>query len=275
MKLLTFPIAVLIAVTTSAVAMADSVYYSQPGANGIQSVSGTILQETASFLEIETVDGETVSIPMTSVFQIVRGDPASVPDTELTLARPRAARKYRLGIAGGMNFSNMSVDPVGLEEDDSLMSYAVGAWWGLPVNRRVTIQAAALYSVKGDSESDGGYTTSTRMSYIDVPVLAKIGFRHGSPARPSLFLGPSMAVNLSAKSSFEGAGTSTDVDVKEKVNALDLGVVVGGGVEFPIGTRTYGVDLRYSKGLSNVGGEGANGTAHNDVLAVMGSIAFQ
>jgi hypothetical protein len=113
------------------------------------------------------------------------------------------------------------------------------------------------------------------MSYIDVPVLAKIGFLHGSAAQPSLFLGPSLAVNLSANSKLEGQGADIDVDVKDQVRALDVGLVVGGGVEIPVGKRTYGVELRYSKGLSNAAGEEANGTAHNDVIALMASIGLQ
>jgi hypothetical protein len=174
-----------------------------------------------------------------------------------------------------MNFANLAVDPQALEEQDQLKSYAVGAWWGLPLNRRFTFRTEGLYSVKGDAESAGGYTTSTRIRYIDVPVLAKIGFLHDSSIQPSLFAGPALALCLSAKSTFEGGGTETELDVKDQIRPVDVGLVVGGGLDFPIGGRSYGVELRYSKGLTNAVGDEANGTAHNDVLAVMASFGLQ
>jgi hypothetical protein len=183
-------------------------------------------------------------------------------------------RVYHYGFKGGMNVSNLSVDPQDLEEGDSLRSYALGGWLGVPLNRRLAVQAEALYSVKGDSETVGGYTTSTRLAYIDVPVVARVGFLHDAAAQPSLFLGPLLAVNVSASSKLEGDGVDTEVDVKDDVRAFELGLVMGGGVDFAVGRRTVGVELRYSKGLSNIAGDGANGTARNDVLAILGSIGL-
>ena len=258
-----------------AVVQADTIYFSKPGTHGIQTISGEIVQELGNVLEIVTEDGRTVSIPQTDVFQVVRDAPPAAGYMDADLANSRSAGATHVGIKGGMNISNMSVDPQELEDDGSLKSYAVGAWWGIPVNRRLTIQPEAFYSVRGDAETVDGYTTSTQMGYIDVPVLAKIGFMHGAPAQPSLFIGPSLAVNVSANSQLEGDGTDTEIDVADQVRAFDLGLVVGGGVDFVLGERTFGIDLRYSKGLSNIAGDGANGSARNDVIAIMGSIGLQ
>jgi len=290
MKLCKLSLAVLTTLACATAAAADTVYYDHPDTNGIESVSGTIVQETGSLLRITTADGQTVSIPKADVFQIIRDTPPTAGPSDSDLARDtrstaghsdfvpvssQSTTVYHVGIKGGINISNLNVDPQELEDDNSLQSFAVGAWWGIPVNRRLTIQTEALYSVKGDAESAGGYTASTHMGYIDVPVLAKIGFLHSAPVQPSLFLGPSLAVNLSAKSKLQGNGSDADVDVKDQVRTFDFGLVVGGGVDFQVAERTFGVDLRYSKGLSNVVGEGANGSARNDVIAVMGSIGLQ
>ncbi|MGQ0721364.1 MAG: porin family protein [Candidatus Eiseniibacteriota bacterium] len=266
-------------------AHADTVYYQPRGEHGIESVSGTIVQEDDNVVEVTTADGRTVSIPKANVYQIVRDKPSTAgpslealssgEESHFDPSGSRSSRAYHFGLRGGMNISNMSVDPQDLEDDGSLKSFAAGAWWGLPLTRRLTLQAEALYSVKGDAESADGYTASTHMTYIDVPVVAKIGFLHGAPFRPSLFLGPELSVNLSASSKLEGEGNTIDVDVKDQVNPVDVGLVVGGGVDFPLGGRSYGVELRYSKGLSNAAGESANGDARNDVIAVMGSIGLQ
>jgi Outer membrane protein beta-barrel domain len=257
-----------------ALVRADAVYYSKSGASGIQSVSGTIVRETSSVVEVRTEDGHTVSIPRSNVFQIIRGaaSPTAHPEVGTGGAEPDNLR--HMGVKGGMNISNVSADPQDLEDSGSLQSYAFGAWWGIPLNRHVTIQPEAYYSVKGDAETSGGYTSSTRISYVDVPVLVKLGFLQDAPARPSLFLGPSMGVNLAAKATLEGPGTSVDVDVKDRVHPLELAFVVGGGLDFPVAGRTFGVDVRYSRGLNNVA-DGVNGTGYNSVLAIMGSVGLQ
>jgi hypothetical protein len=281
------PLAVLLALLAlacPALAQVAIVFYSASGGEGIESVSGTIVEKTERHLKVETEDGRIISIPQKNVYHIIGNSPAALdksdPDLLNSLStRGRRSREtgstHHLGIKGGMNIANMSVDPQDLEEENSLRSYAIGAWYGVPLNRRLTIQTEAIYSVKGDSESGDGYTATTRMGYIDVPVLAKIGFLHGSPARPSLFLGPSVGVNVSANSKFEGGGSDMDLDVKEDVRTFDFGLVIGGGVDFAVGEHTYGVDLRYSRGLTNVAGEGANGDARNHVFAVMGSMRLQ
>lgn len=275
MSLRTLSLALLLALVSPAVVHADAVYFSQAGANGIQSVSGTIVKETSIVLEIVTADGRTVSIPRGNVYQIVRDASSSAGHSDVDPGTLFATGAGRLGVKGGMNISNMSVDPQSLEDENSLQSFALGIWWGFPVTRRLTIQPEALYSMKGDSESAGGYTSSTHLGYIDVPVLAKIGFMHGSTARPSLILGPLLAMNISASSKFEGDDSSIDVDVKDQIRPMEFGFVIGGGVEFPVGERVFGVELRYSKGLSNFADESANGSGRNDVLAIMGSIGVQ
>ena len=195
------------------------------------------------------------------------------PDAIVAPPRPARARHY--GVKGGMNSSNLSVDPTALEDRGSLTSYAFGAWYGIPLNRRFTVQTEALYSVKGDAETSGGYTASTHVSYLDVPVLAKVGFLHGAPVQPALFVGPSLALNVSAKSKLEGEGNTLDMDIKDEVRNFDLGLVLGGGVDFSVGTHTCGVELRYSKGLTNAASDALAGSARNDVLAIMGSVGLE
>lgn len=268
----------------STVVRADTVYYGGAGVSGIASVTGTIVSETELELSVKTEDGKTISILQSDVYQVIRGTGSSEGhslesmslgnDVARPMRAPRAPRPYRYGLKGGMNLSNMNADPQELEEDDSLKSFALGGWWSLPLNRRLSVQAEALYSIKGDSEEVGGVTSSTRMTYIDVPVLARIGFRRGSPAQPTFLVGPSIALNISSTSKLESPSGDLEVDVKDLTRPIDLGVIVGGGVDFLFKERSYGVELRYSKGLSNAVTEDANGSAKNDVLALIGSVSL-
>ena len=276
MKLRPHVLAAVIAMAAPAIVQADTVFYS--GGNGISSVTGTIVKQNSDVVEVLTSDGKTVTIDGNDVFQIIRENQffeGGDLDPGTSKSQSHSTRNDHFGLKGGMNISNMSADPQNLEEEDSLKSFAFGAWYGLPLNRRVTFQPEAYYSVKGDAESVNGFTTSTKVSYLDLPVLAKIGFLHSASVQPSLFVGPSVAFNLSAKSKFEGDGSDIEVDVKDQMNTLDVGVVVGGGVDIPVAGRNFGLELRYSKGLTNAVGDEANGDAHNDVIAVMGSIGLQ
>jgi hypothetical protein len=281
----------LVMISVPAALRADTIYYEQSGVPGIQSTSGTIVRETDDRVEIATPDGHTISIDQDDVFQIIRDAPRREQTDRLedfpgaaALARRgtvfddtdfRSTAAYHYGFKGGMNVSNVRAVPQELEDGGSLRGYALGFWCGVPVWRRLTIQTEALFSMKGDSESASGYTVSTHLGYFELPVLARVDLLHDALARPFLFVGPSLAINLSARSKFEGDDTSVDVDVKDQVGGIDLGLVVGGGLDFALGGKTLGVDVRYSRGLTDVVGDGVNASAHNESIAVMTSIGLR
>jgi hypothetical protein len=286
-------VALVIAFIDPAALHADTIYYRQAGVDGIQTATGTIVRETDGVVEIATADGRTVSIDRDDVFEIVRdsssADGRSEPAGGLedfpaasAVARGESydgtgsgsGTVYHWGFKGGMNISNMRADPQELEEGGSLRSYVLGAWCGVPLSRHLMIQTEALFSMKGDAETAAGYTASTRLGYFELPVLARVGFLHGAPVQPSLFGGPSLAINFSARAKLEGEGSDVEVDVKDQVAAFDLGLVVGGGLDFAVGATSLGFDVRYSRGMLDVG-DGANGSARNEVVTVMGSVALR
>jgi len=293
-----FFVALLIVVVGPKALYADTIYYQEPGVTDIKSVSGTIVRETDNLVEIRTADGRSVSIARDDVFEIIHDAPAArkvtvqkgaVPDDILKdfPAAAAAARgedyddpgsqsavRYHYGILGGLASSNVRADPQALEEGGSLLGYALGLWWGVPLGNRLMIQPEALFSMKGDSESASGYTASTSLGYIEVPVLARFCILPNASVQPALFAGPSMAFNLSAHAKLEGEGRNVDVNVKDEVASFEFGLVAGGGLGFVVGGKTLGVDVRYSRGLSDVG-DGVSGSAHNEAVAVMLSFGLQ
>ena len=167
------------------------------------------------------------------------------------------------GIKGGVNFANQSVDPSDLEPDNSRTGLALGGYVGIPVMPSFKIQPEALFMMKGDA---GSNEDTYKLNYVEVPVLAKIGFLSQSPAHPSLFAGPSVAFNTTAKADAAG----TEVDLKDATNTVDFGLVVGGGVDF----SKVGIDVRYSRGLSNVAKDSGDTTVNNSVISLMGTFRF-
>jgi hypothetical protein len=190
----------------------------------------------------------------------------------LVASGPSAAMgPVEAGVKGGVNFANQSTDPSDAELQDSRMGLALGGFVGIPVMPSVKIQPEALFMMKGDEEEADGATGSYKLSYIEVPVLAKIGFLSQSPAHPSLFVGPSFGINTGATAEGESGGLSFEADVKDQTKPVDVGVVVGGGVDF----QNFGVDVRYTRGISNViDVEGSDVEANNSVISLMGSLRF-
>ncbi|MDH3891711.1 MAG: PorT family protein [candidate division Zixibacteria bacterium] len=105
-----------------------------------------------------------------------------------------------------------------------------------------------ISAVDADGPSD-----EVTLSYIQIPVLVKYVFPLEGKIKPSIMLGPSLAINLSAKDKASGWGAGWDGDF-DIINAKkwEISGVIGAGVAFPVGKLTFGVDVRYDKGFTNV-----------------------
>jgi hypothetical protein len=175
------------------------------------------------------------------------------------------------GVKGGVNFASQTWDPSTAEPADYRTGLALGGFVGIPVMPSVKIQPEALFMMKGDEGESGGVTGTYKLNYIEVPVLAKVGFMSQSPAHPTLFVGPSIAINTTAKAEVSGGGLNAETDVKDDTNTMDFGVVVGGGIDF----TKIGFDVRYTRGLTNVNNsDGDDTTVNNSVISVMGTFRF-
>lgn len=188
------------------------------------------------------------------------------------VAGPAAAMgPLQAGVKGGLNIANQTADDSDMELADSRSGMALGAWVRVPATPMVSIQPEALFSMKGDREEDAGVTGTVKVDYLEVPVLAKLSLAKASPAKPTVFLGPSMGFNLSAKSEIDGTGIlDGETDLKDSTKGVDFGVVVGGGVEF----NNFGLDLRYTHGLSNINDTDSGVEVKNNVISIMGSFSF-
>ena len=175
------------------------------------------------------------------------------------------------GVKGGVNIANQTVDPSTGELQNSLPGYSMGVWWGVPVNRSLSIRPEALFTMKGDRQKDSNMDASIKMSYIEVPVLATMSFLQDAKTQPSLFVGPSLGFNVGAKAEVGSAS----VDVKDQTKSTEVGLVMGGGLDFAVGPKnTLGLDVRYNLGLTNVA-DASGVTTKNQGICIMGTYGFQ
>lgn len=184
-----------------------------------------------------------------------------------------ASAQISIGVKGGANISNVSATENGGEPElpyDSRTGLLLGATVGVTVTPWLTVQLDGRYSQKGTKQTEDEVIASLRLSYIDVPLIAKAYIpTKGSPVMPFLYAGGFVGFETSCGLSTSGA-VSVDVDcetadVGRQTN--DYGVVFGGGTDVRLGPGAITLDVEYSLGLRNLADDADTGEAYSRVFS--------
>ena len=138
------------------------------------------------------------------------------------------------------------------------------------------ISADVLYSQWGANYDDNRtYRFHQNVSYLEIPVVARYFLNLSGNFRPNVFVGPSLAVKMSAKRTkgevINGVPANVNADNTGDFNSLDLGATGGIQLNWGVGHRQrFLVDARYTLGLGNVQQLpnlwGPNRSLHNSVF---------
>jgi len=130
------------------------------------------------------------------------------------------------------------------------------------------IQPEAYYTMKGATLKINGADLTFSFDYIEVPFLLKLIIPvEGSNIRPSIFAGPSIGFNTTAKITGEANGESDEHDLKDNTKSTDFSLALGGGIGFMVGGNELGFDVRYILGLSSIDDTSDNADVKNTVIA--------
>lgn len=174
------------------------------------------------------------------------------------LAAPVYGQGVRLGLKGGVASSTVYGDEIEDGEAESLTRFAGGVFMEFGVAPLLSIQPELLLSLKGAStidKSGGDDSGDVRLSYIEVPVLAKITLG-GAPLRPSIFAGPAVAFNTSCEVEFDAVPGvdfecgDEEADVVDR-KSTEFSAIFGVGLAQSLGLIDFVVDGRYNVGLSS------------------------
>lgn len=176
----------------------------------------------------------------------------------------------QVGFKGSMNIATLYDSDV---ETDSRIGLSAGIFTSLDIpNSPVSIQPELLYSQKGAKETGtfngDEYTVTTKLDYIELPVLAKFRFVNTEPMTPHVYFGPYLGYNLNAKAEVEGNGGSIGGNIEDSINDIDFGMVVGAGLEI----QQFLLGVRYSPGFTEIGDESNNLDAKNSVISITAGI---
>ncbi len=127
------------------------------------------------------------------------------------------------------------------EDSDMRTSIAFGAFAKFNLSETFAFQPELLYSGQSAKESyteEGiDFDGTLKMDYLNVSLMFKYYASNGF----NIQAGPQIGFLLPAKYKMEAAGESMDVDVKDEMKDLDLGLNLGLGYDLESG---IGIDLR-------------------------------
>ncbi|HPS65900.1 MAG TPA: porin family protein [Ignavibacteria bacterium] len=163
------------------------------------------------------------------------------------------SQNLRIGPKIGVNFANTFEDPS--YNSSNRTGLIIGGVLDIRISDEFYIQPEAEYIMKGNQFTNGiGNTVKYKLDYIQFPVYFKFRFPiTGSSLHPFILGGPTFGFNVNAQSEESNRTTSVTTDISSDIESMDVGLDIGGGLEFPIAPNaSMYVSLMYGAGISNV-----------------------
>lgn len=191
-----------------------------------------------------------------------------------------AQQRFSAGPRLGLNLSTLRGDVTGYKLSPGLVAGAFVMYSSL---NHFGISADVLYSQRGGRfpSSGPGVTEFTqRINYLEIPVALRYFLTLSGNFRPNIFLGPSLALPLSAKRVNQKLNSVDQPDVvnSDAFKNADLGLFAGLQLNWPgLGDRQrFLIDARYTYGLADVtslpipGGTGGQSIYNSTITLTLG-----
>lgn len=227
-------------------------------------------------------------------------------------AAPLAAQRapISVGVLAGANLSSVNVADAGLAVGEDLLrnqrrgGAQAALYATVPVAGRLSLQPELHYVQKGGRGSlalpidpeqlalyaDDEVRVGLRLSYLEMPVLARVDVGGAGRWRPFVLAGPSFALRVGCRVSANigpiGVSGACDdnslisdeplptepIDSGDPVRTTDIGAVGGIGVEGALAGRVVSVQVRYTQGLRSIASENIPGLSpkNRGVALVLG-----
>ena len=170
-----------------------------------------------------------------------------------------ASAQVHLGVLGGLNLANLSVDPDEGVDLSSRTAFGFGGVLDYGLGEYIALHLEPMYLQKGTEAKEEGVDVEVKLAYLEVPLMLKYAFGTGD-TKPYVMAGPTIGFNLSAKVKVSAGGVSDEEDVKDETKSVDFGLGFGAGVSLPIGNNSIFVEARYALGLTDINDDSADPT---------------
>jgi hypothetical protein len=190
---------------------------------------------------------------------------------------PAGAAGVTGGLKTGLNISTFVGDDVAASGDTKISRAGLiaGGYLIFPVrNAPFSIQAEAMITSKGAIYKWGvlgiPYETTYKLTYLEIPVLARFDFESRGGARPALLIGPAFGIKISARGESRTIGASERGNLKN-IRGLDPGIAVGGVIDMETSKGFVTLEARYTRSLTTISesNNGVSADIKNSVASVM------
>ncbi|MFZ5980977.1 MAG: porin family protein [Candidatus Zixiibacteriota bacterium] len=167
------------------------------------------------------------------------------------------------GAKVGLNMASVNEDEIDILvgygfDTKSRMGFTGGAFVEYAFVPQFSMQVEGLLSMKGTKlENEAGDEYTLKLSYLEFPVLLKLNIPMEGKLNPHVYAGPFLGILLSAKGPFPNSENEAvideDVDIKDYMNTVDYGMVLGMGLEYQLSKGSITFDARFNLGMSKIG----------------------
>ncbi len=195
---------------------------------------------------------------------------AMLPLATLTAAHA-SAQGARIGAIYGATFSTLN----GLKNVDQRTGTMGGLTLQLPLSGAFSFQPELLFVSKG-AKSNVTNGPDIQLDYAEVPLLLRFAPAARSPLSPHIYAGPYLGLQIDC----EVTGSNGNCDDVPGINtkSVDLGGVIGAGVDLDLGGLVLTAGGRYGFGVSKIidftVGQ-ARDEARNGVFALYGGVSLR
>lgn len=197
-----------------------------------------------------------------------------------------AQRVWSVGPEVGASFFKHGMD----DEFSSRLKggLVAGGFVTYSIQNTYAFTAKVLYTQKTMEGTIFNADLEERLSYVEIPVLARVFFNRDGAVRPNVFFGPSFGFQTGAQWKVNDGEYENveDSDIRELLgnadsykdayNTFDFGVSAGLGVNIRMGEEIYFiVDARYTYGLTDIYKNYYNDSKFNNHgLALTAGVSF-
>jgi len=190
----------------------------------------------------------------------------------LTLASPFYStaqtkdKVWSIGPEIGVNLAKHGRD---LDESNFKPGLLVGGFVTYSIRDTYGFTGKVLFSQKGYEYKNYKET----LTYVEIPVVARLFFNREGTFRPNIFAGPSFSFLTGAKAKV-GSNDTEQINNYDKIyNGFDFGITGGLGLNFEIAPETrFLIDARYTHGLTDIHKSGAD--VNNNAIGITAGISF-
>lgn len=156
-----------------------------------------------------------------------------------------ATAQGQIGVVLGATFSTLR----GIDGLDNRTGLVGGISIVLPSHGVLSLQTEALWINKGAKASTAD-PEGLKLSYFEIPILARLNLSRDGTVHPHAYAGPYLGIQIDC--SVKGTASSCNDIPGVSTKSVDVGGLVGGGVDFDFGPLVLTGGARYSFGVSRV-----------------------